>query len=143
MRITEDMISTLNAVCPMNMNYRLDEKRGEQRIAVWTDKHNDGTWLITNIMSADQTIERMKLELSYHRNTADTMFRCLKDAGIIVSKKADEKVMTTNRPDLLMRQWKPWECWVMSLLDFRLWKCECHYQAPYGKVVMGGCPKHD
>jgi hypothetical protein len=39
--------------------------------------------------------------------------------------------------------WTPWECWLMELLDFRYWFCDCHYQAPYGKVIMGGCPKHD
>jgi len=42
-----------------------------------------------------------------------------------------------------LRQWKHWECWLMQKLDFRYWKCECHYQEPFGKVVMGGCPKHD
>ena len=42
-----------------------------------------------------------------------------------------------------LRQWRSWECRIMSILDFRIWFCECHYQAPYGRVVMGGCPKHD
>jgi len=40
-------------------------------------------------------------------------------------------------------QWKSWQCFVMNKIDFRTWRCECHYQAPYGKVIMGGCPKHD
>lgn len=34
-------------------------------------------------------------------------------------------------------------CWLMNLIDFRFWRCECHYQAPYGRVVMAGCPYHD
>lgn len=41
------------------------------------------------------------------------------------------------------RQWKAWECRLMNWLDFRFWRCECHYQAPYGRVVMAGCPAHD
>lgn len=41
------------------------------------------------------------------------------------------------------RQWKSWECKVRNLIDFRYWFCECHYQSPYGLVIMGGCPKHD
>ena len=43
----------------------------------------------------------------------------------------------------LARQWRGWECWLMNLLDFRYWGCECEYVAPYGKVMMAGCPKHD
>ena len=39
--------------------------------------------------------------------------------------------------------WRVWECWLMNLLDFRCWGCECEYVAPYGRVIMGGCPKHD
>ena len=42
-----------------------------------------------------------------------------------------------------LRAWKPWECWLIGKLDFRYWRCECHYQPPFGKVIMGGCPKHD
>lgn len=42
-----------------------------------------------------------------------------------------------------MRWWEPWECRLMNWLDFRYWFCDCHYQDPYGKVIMGGCPKHD
>lgn len=33
--------------------------------------------------------------------------------------------------------------WLMNIIDFRFWKCECHYQRPYGKVIAGGCKKHD
>jgi len=43
----------------------------------------------------------------------------------------------------LGRQWKSWQCRLMNKFDFRIWFCECHYQAPYGRVVMGGCRKHD
>lgn len=42
-----------------------------------------------------------------------------------------------------MRQWNDLECWIMNLIDYRYWFCECHYQSPYGPVVMAGCPKHD
>lgn len=41
------------------------------------------------------------------------------------------------------RQYPHWLCAVLNRLDARLWFCECHYQAPYGRVTMGGCPKHD
>jgi len=43
------------------------------------------------------------------------------------------------------RQWKKWECWIMNLIDFRLWfsECLCHWQAPYGFVPEADCPKHD
>jgi len=36
-----------------------------------------------------------------------------------------------------------WYCLIMRKIDFRFWFCECHYTVPYGKVIMGGCPKHD
>lgn len=42
-----------------------------------------------------------------------------------------------------MRQWKSWECKVMSWLDFRYWFCECHYWPPFGRVISGDCRKHD
>lgn len=42
-----------------------------------------------------------------------------------------------------MRQWKEWECNLMNWLDFRYWFCDCHYMAPFGKVIMGGCKRHD
>jgi len=42
-----------------------------------------------------------------------------------------------------MRQWKNWECNLMNIINFRFWGCECHYRAPYGKVIMAGCEKHD
>jgi len=35
------------------------------------------------------------------------------------------------------------QCAVMNKIDFRFWFCDCHYQAPYGKVIMGGCIHHD
>lgn len=41
------------------------------------------------------------------------------------------------------RQWTDKECEIMNEIDFRYWECECHYQAPYGFVVMGGCKYHD
>jgi hypothetical protein len=41
------------------------------------------------------------------------------------------------------RQWRPWECWLMNLVDFRYWGCECDYRAPYGRVIEAGCAKHD
>jgi len=42
-----------------------------------------------------------------------------------------------------VRSRSPLWCYLMSKLDFRFWFCECHYQPPYGKVIMGGCSKHD
>lgn len=43
------------------------------------------------------------------------------------------------------RLWKKWECWIMNIIDIRLWfcDCECHYEAPFGLVVEANCPKHD
>ena len=47
-------------------------------------------------------------------------------------------------------QWKKWECWIMNIIDFRYWLCKkdecemkCHYEAPYGLVIMADCKKHD
>jgi len=34
-------------------------------------------------------------------------------------------------------------CWIMNIIDFRFWRCECEYVAPYGKVIAGHCKKHD
>lgn len=48
-----------------------------------------------------------------------------------------------EEPTHRMRQWRPWECWLLNLLDFRYWRCECGYEAPYGSYIMAGCPKHD
>lgn len=42
-----------------------------------------------------------------------------------------------------IKQWSQWKCKLMNLINFRYWRCECHYQAPYGKVIMEKCPKHD
>ena len=41
------------------------------------------------------------------------------------------------------RLWQSWECCLLNLLDFRYWRCECEYVAPYGKVIFGDCEKHD
>lgn len=41
------------------------------------------------------------------------------------------------------RQWKKWEYKIMSIIDFRYWFCDCHYHAPYGRVISGDCKKHD
>lgn len=54
----------------------------------------------------------------------------------IIDEKAHNKVVS-------FRQWKIWECVIMNFVDFRFWECRCHYQAPYGKVISGGCDKHD
>lgn len=35
------------------------------------------------------------------------------------------------------------ECFMLNAIDKDIKDCECHYQAPYGMVVMAGCPKHD
>jgi hypothetical protein len=34
-------------------------------------------------------------------------------------------------------------CLFMNLIDFRYWNCDCHYQPPYGLVIMADCKKHD
>lgn len=39
--------------------------------------------------------------------------------------------------------YEEWFCKLMNLIDFRYWFCECHYQAPYGRVISGDCKKHD
>lgn len=42
-----------------------------------------------------------------------------------------------------VKQWKDWECRLMGWLDFRYWFCDCHYQAPYGRVISADCKRHD
>lgn len=41
------------------------------------------------------------------------------------------------------KQWKIWECVLMTIFDFKYWFCECHYSAPYGKVISADCERHD
>lgn len=41
------------------------------------------------------------------------------------------------------RYWSKWECKIMNFFDRRYSRCECHYQVPYGLVIMSGCYKHD
>ncbi|GEM_PF-6291868 len=41
------------------------------------------------------------------------------------------------------RQHSALYCWLMNLIDFRYWRCECHYRSPYGLSIMGGCEWHD
>ena len=43
------------------------------------------------------------------------------------------------------RQWKNWECWIINLIDIRLWFCDCNCEwvAPYGFVPEADCEKHD
>ncbi len=48
-----------------------------------------------------------------------------------------------KRPWFSSRQWLSWECRLLNLLDFRYWRCECEYVAPYGKVISGDCEKHE
>jgi hypothetical protein len=63
----------------------------------------------------------------------------------IIRKIAKEKFRELYRQSKfpkLCRQWKPWECYVMNLLDFRYWLCDCHYEPPYGKVISAWCRKH-
>jgi hypothetical protein len=47
------------------------------------------------------------------------------------------------RQEKVERQWKPWECVILNIIDFRFWFCDCHYTSPYGRVVMADCNKHD
>lgn len=35
------------------------------------------------------------------------------------------------------------QCWLGNRLDPRVIFCECHYEPPYGRVIMGGCAWHD
>jgi len=35
------------------------------------------------------------------------------------------------------------ECWLINLIDFRYWFCDCHWEAPYGRVISADCKKHD
>ena len=41
------------------------------------------------------------------------------------------------------KQWKNWECILMTIFNFKYWFCECHYYVPYGKVISADCKKHD
>lgn len=59
----------------------------------------------------------------------------------LLLKHIDQLTKSSNEYHL--RQWTDEECEIMNQIDFRYWQCECHYQAPYGFVVMGGCKYHD
>jgi len=43
----------------------------------------------------------------------------------------------------MKKRYSKFYCWVMNKIDFKYWFCECHYMCPSGKVIMGGCKKHD
>lgn len=55
-------------------------------------------------------------------------------------------------PDIKIRETKQWiaaEC-LAGNAELEAWRiredaedCECHYQAPYGFVIMAGCRWHD
>ncbi len=60
-----------------------------------------------------------------------------------VIKCLDEKCIRERKNIEKCYQWSQWQCDIMTILDFRFWFCECHYQSPYGRVIMGGCKKHD
>jgi len=34
-------------------------------------------------------------------------------------------------------------CFIMNIIDFRYWRCECVYMSPYGKSISAHCKKHD
>jgi len=38
-----------------------------------------------------------------------------------------------------LSNWQPWQCWIMNLIDFRHWFCDCTYMAPWGKVISPDC----
>ena len=46
-----------------------------------------------------------------------------------------------KRP-LGLNDYPSWRCRLMNLLDFRYWRCECEYVAPYGKVISADCERH-
>jgi len=52
------------------------------------------------------------------------------------------RAVAKRRLQELHKQRKPWWCWMMNLIDFRYWLCDCHYEAPYGKVISAWCTKH-
>lgn len=52
------------------------------------------------------------------------------------------RTVAKRRLQELHKQWKPWACWIMNKIDVRYWLCECHYKAPYGKVISAWCRKH-
>ena len=39
--------------------------------------------------------------------------------------------------------WPQWLCAVMNALDWRYWRCDCEYVAPYGLVISADCGRHD
>ena len=34
-------------------------------------------------------------------------------------------------------------CFIMNVIDFRFWQCDCSYYPPYGLCKSIGCKKHD
>lgn len=56
----------------------------------------------------------------------------------------NEVVRTTAKRRLreIHKQRSPWWCWIMNKIDIRYWLCDCHYAAPYGKVISAWCRKH-
>jgi len=35
-------------------------------------------------------------------------------------------------------------CFIMNIIDFRYWFCNCHYYSPYGLVISAdACKKHN
>lgn len=41
------------------------------------------------------------------------------------------------------KHYSRWFCALMNVIDFRYWGCECHWWAPYGRVIHMGCKRHD
>jgi hypothetical protein len=132
-----EMIEKINESCPHDVKYNLLEER--KLVDVLRNNKADGLWTHYRHMNYDTFISMMKLEYQCHLNSAISLMKCMAKYGIV--KRNVELVLLDQTKKL--RMWKHWECWLMGKLDFRYWHCDCHYQVPYGKVIMGGCRKHD
>lgn len=64
---------------------------------------------------------------------------------IIMEIDTDTKEVTRVYPRQIkdIKYHSKLECFVLNIIDFRFWFCECHYYSPYGLCISGGCKKHD
>lgn len=52
------------------------------------------------------------------------------------------RAVAKRRLHEIHKQRGPLWCWIMSIIDIRYWLCDCHYEAPYGKVISAWCTRH-
>jgi len=98
-----------------------------------------------DIDSIRKALKKMNLDGKYLIVTNDIRFdkimlmrETIKDfvREIIKEEERIKKIQKKNFKSELY-------CFIMNIIDYRYWRCDCCYESPYGLVISADCKKHD